>query len=101
MPRAISSWRKRTSSAATTMSDARASSIDKVKAIPWTAMTTGLGTAWPQTPNGSKRPPPASAAGPRAATAGPTSARSSPAEKWSPWAYRTPTRSSPSSARRS
>ena len=34
MPRAISSWPKRTSSAATTMSDASASSIDSVNAIP-------------------------------------------------------------------
>jgi hypothetical protein len=53
MPLAISSWRKRTSSAATTMSTASASSIERVKAMPLTAMTTGLPTSSPHTPKGS------------------------------------------------
>jgi hypothetical protein len=55
IPRPISSCRKRTSSAAITMSAARASLTDKVNAIPLTAMTTGLGTGSRHTPNGSKR----------------------------------------------
>ena len=81
IPRPISSWRKRTSSAAITMSAARASSIDRVNAMPLTAMTTGLGAGSRHTANGSKRCEPHGASGPRSATAGPTSARSRPAEK--------------------
>lgn len=52
MPRPISNWRNRTSSAAITMSAASASSIDKVNAMPLTAITAGLGTGSRQTPNG-------------------------------------------------
>jgi hypothetical protein len=70
IPRPISSCRKRTSSAAITMSAASASSIDKVNAIPLTATTTGLGTRSPHTPNGSKRCEPDSTCGPCSATAG-------------------------------
>ena len=76
------------------MSAASANSMLRVNAMPCTAITTGFGTGGAQTPNGSKSYPPESASGPLAATAGPTSARSSPAEKCSPTACTTPTRSS-------
>ncbi len=55
MPRPTSSWRKRTVSAATTTSLASASSIDRVYAMPLTAITTGLGACGAHTPKGSKR----------------------------------------------
>jgi hypothetical protein len=60
----------RISSAAITMSAASASSIDKVNAMPLTAITTGLGTGSRQTPNGSKRCERHSTCGPFPATAG-------------------------------
>ena len=52
------------------MSAGSASSIDKVNAMPWTAITTGWGTGSRQTPNGSKRCEPHSTCGPFPATAG-------------------------------
>jgi hypothetical protein len=53
MPRPISNCRKRTSSAAMTMSLASASSILSVNAIPCTAITTGFGTGGAHMPKGS------------------------------------------------